>query len=131
MQQDSVELYDAAFIDRDQKVITIGKAKDPNVFDKQTNDFQVVSGIVRIYEILSIEPVLQLRAHKEDVLGMKVVTIDDTNYVVTCGVDGLIMQWTLNASFRYSYHPHYTHVKQFSAWTESDQSFRIRPCSLN
>jgi WD40 repeat protein len=80
-------------------VIAIGKTKDLSTFNEETGDYEVLSGSVKIFDLLSGRLALSIEGHKQDVLGMKAVIFNGENYLLTCGQDGLIVKWHMSKSW--------------------------------
>jgi hypothetical protein len=100
-EQNIEEYYDAIFSTSDKYVVAAGRIKDRGTWNEDTNDNQVISGCVKIFDVLSAKVVLNLSTNsQEDVLCVRSIVFEGNNYLVICSQDGSIVKYKLNDDFR-------------------------------
>ena len=101
-EQNIEEYYDAIFTSSDKYIAVVGRIKDRGTWNEDTNDNQVISGCVKIYDIISAKVILNLSTNfTEDVLCIRSVVFDNVNYLIVCSQDGSIVKYKLSDDFRY------------------------------
>lgn len=93
------ELYNVLFSKDYRKVFTCGKLKSRSVWSEEDGDNFCIPGKIKIFDIFSGEVLLKLEGHQEEILCLKRVVFQDSEYILSGGQDGKIFKWKIEDDF--------------------------------
>jgi len=97
-EEKNIESFNVILWAADDKFIIAGGAlKARDQWDSESNDNGVIPSPIKIFDVVNGTIVGKLEGHESEVLDIKLLKYNGDNYLLSCGSDGKIIKWKMNA----------------------------------
>lgn len=87
------EFYCSQFIGNGKYVATCGKRKSRSTWSEEDQDNFCLPGKIKIFDIYSGKVLFRMDGHTEEILCLKSLWFQGSEYLLSCGEDGQIIKW--------------------------------------
>lgn len=95
------EHFVGTFLANDTLLAVGGKLKRRRQWSEEDDDNAILPCPIKIFEIATGKVVGRMEGHKEEILSIRTVLFDNTNYLLSTSQDGYIIRWKMTVDWYY------------------------------